>query len=88
MVNNILFGYEGDKHTENESERKQHFLKHKGKHGSIKEAYTDGSKITGRKVGFAAIFEDITRRGTLPEEASIYTAQMTSIKIAVREIKK
>ena len=44
LVNNILFCYEGDKHTGNESERKQHFLQHKGKHSNSKEAYTEGSK--------------------------------------------
>ena len=46
---------------------------------------TDGSKSTGRKVGFVAVFADIIRRGALPEEASIYTAEMTTIKIAMRE---
>ena len=80
LVNNILFGYEGDKHTENESERKQHFLQHKKKHSSTKEAYTDGSKSTGKKVGYAAIFTDTTRRGALLEEASIYTAEITAMK--------
>ena len=35
------------------------------------------------KVGFAAVFMDITR-GTLPEEAFIHTAEMT----AMREIQK
>ena len=49
LVDNILFCYEGDKHTRNESKRKQHFLKHKGKHGSSKEAYTDGLRSTGRR---------------------------------------
>ena len=37
-------------------------LQHKEKHKDTKEAYTDGSKSTGRKVGFAAVFTDITRR--------------------------
>ena len=32
LVNNILFCYEGDKHYANESEKKQNFLQHKGKH--------------------------------------------------------
>ena len=62
LVNNKLFCYEGDKHTGNESEKKQHFLQQKGKHGSSKEAYMDGSKSTGRKVGYAAVFTDTTRR--------------------------
>ena len=51
LVNNILFCYEGDKHTGNESEKKQHFLQHKEKHSSSKGVFTDGSKSTGRKVG-------------------------------------
>ena len=40
------------------------------------------------KVGLAAVFEDITKRGALPEEASIHTAEMTAIKTALGEIKK
>ena len=66
LVNNILFCYEKETHTENVSEIKQHFLQHKEKLGINKEAYTDGSKSTGRKVG-AAVFADITKRGALPE---------------------
>ena len=53
-----------------------------------KEAYTDWSKSTGRKVGFAAVVKDITRRGTLPEDASIHTDEITAIKITMREIQK
>ena len=53
-----------------------------------KEAYPDGSKNTGRKVGYAAVFTDSMRRGTLPEEASIHTAEMTEKKIAMKEIKE
>ena len=53
-----------------------------------KEAYTDGSKSTGRKVGFAVAFMDNTRREPLPKEASIHTAEMTAIKTALREIQK
>ena len=48
LVNNILFCYEVETHMGNESERKQHFLQHKEKHGNNKEVYTDGSKSTGR----------------------------------------
>ena len=44
-----------------------------------KEAYTDRSKNTGNKVNFAAVFTDIIRRGALPEEASIHTAEMTAM---------
>ena len=41
---------------------------------------------TGRNVGYAAVFADITRRGALPDKASIHTAEMTVIKVAMREI--
>ena len=72
----------------NESERKQQFLQHKGKHGSSKKNYTDKLKSTGRKVSYAAVFTDTTRRGALPEEAFIYTAEMTAIKAVMKEIKE
>ena len=61
---------------------------HKKNRSNNKEAYTNRSKSIGRKVGFAAVFADITRRGALPGEASIHTAEMTAIKIAMREIQK
>ena len=54
LVNNILFCYEGETHTGNDSERKQ-------------EVYTDGLKSTGRKVGFATVFADIISREALAE---------------------
>ena len=57
-------------------------LQHKERHKNTIEAYTDGSKTIGRKVGFAAIFTDITRREALPEEVSIHTAEMKVIKVA------
>ena len=58
----------------NDSARKQHFQQHKRKHSNNKKAYTDGSKSTGMKVGFGAVFADITRRGELPEEVFVHTA--------------
>ena len=54
----------------------------------FKEAYTDGSKSTGRKVGFAAIFADITRGEALPEVVFIHTTEMSTIKIAMIDTKK
>ena len=39
----------------NDSEKKQRFLQHKGNRSNNKETYTDRSKSTGRKVGFAAV---------------------------------
>ena len=83
MVKNIIFCYEGETHVGNDSGRKQHFLHHK-KHNNNKEVYRDGSKSTGRKLSFAAVFADINRRRILPEEASIHAAEMT----AMREIQK
>ena len=62
-------------------EKKQHKSKQKRKgspHRWIKNP--------GEKVGLAAVFKDATRRGALPE-ASIHTAEMTAIKVALKEIK-
>ena len=42
--------------------------------------YYDKPIILGMKVGYAAVFTDITRRGSLPEEASIHIAEMTAMK--------
>ena len=53
-----------------------------------KKAYTNGSKNIENKVDFAVVFLDIDRRGTLSEKASIYTAEMTTIKIALKKIHK
>ena len=36
----------------------------------------------------SAVFTDITRQRALPEEASIHTANITAIKIALKEIHK
>ena len=58
------------------------------RHGSSKEPYTDGSKSIESKVGYAAVYTDTARRGALPEEVSIHTAEMTTIKTVMKEIKK
>ena len=42
----------------------------------------------GRKVSFAVVLTDITRKGSLSEEGSIHTAEMTTIKVALKEIHK
>ena len=39
----------------------------------------------GRKVVFAVVFTNITKRGALPEEASVHIVEMTAIKVALRE---
>ena len=71
LLNNKHFCYGGESPINNDNEIKQHFLQHK-KHKNTKEAYTDRSKSTGRKVGFATVFTDFTRRGILPEEVFIH----------------
>ena len=38
--------------------------------------------------GFTVVFTVITKRRALPEEASIHTAEMTVIKVALKEIHK
>ena len=57
-------------------------MQHKEKNGNNKGVYK------GRNVGFAAVFMNITKRGELPEEASIHTAEITAIKTVLREIQK
>ena len=69
----------------NDNEKKQHYLQKKNPK-ITKEAYSDRSKSMGKKVGIAAVFRDINRKGALLEEASIHTAKMTSI--ALNEIQK
>ena len=70
VVNNILFCYDREKHTGNDNERKQRFLQHKENHSDNKETYNDGSKSTERKVGFATVFADITRRSFHPHSSN------------------
>ena len=65
----------------NNDEKRQHFLQHKEKHKNTREAYRQEK---GKRVCFAAVFTDITRKGVLSEEASIHTAEIT----ALREIPK
>ena len=67
---NILFCYEGETHTGNDSEIKQHFYNTK-ENSNNKEVYTNGSKSTG------------TKRGVLPEEASIHTVEMRAIRTMI-----
>ena len=83
LVNNIIFCCDAEKQTKNGNKRKQHFLQHKENHSNNKKNYIDGSKSTGRKVGFSAVFQDFTTREALPDDA-----EMTAIKIAMREIQE
>ena len=63
-------------------------MQYKEYHKNTKEAYTHGSNSMIKNVDFAAVFTYITRKGALPEEASIHTAKMTIIKVALKEIYK
>ena len=50
---------------------KRHFLQHKKKRKSTQM----DQRTQEKKVGLAAVFEDITKRGALLEEASIHTGR-------------
>ena len=41
-----------------------------------------------RSIGFTTILIDFTRKGAPPEEAAIHTAELTVIKVALKEIHK
>ena len=73
--------------TNNDKEKKT-TLQHKKRHEYTKELHTDQFKSIWKKVGFAAVILDTTRRGGLPEEAFIYKVKMTAIKVALKEIHK
>ena len=87
LVNNI-YSVMKEKNTQGITERESSISYNTKKHNNNKEPYMDRSKSTERKVSFAAVFRDITSREALLEEASIHTAEMTAIKIPMREIQK
>ena len=62
------------------------FLAHCEKHVS-QHVYTDGSK-RDQYVGFAAVFQNETESGSLSGEASIFTAELYAIKMALDKILK
>ena len=62
LISNAHFWYDRDLPTNNDNEKNQPFLEHKEKHKNNKETYTDKSNIMERKVHFAVVFRDITRR--------------------------
>ena len=73
LLNNITYCYKAE-HAPYNVGKKQHFLQYKDNHQNGKKVYTDGSKNIHKKVRFAAVFTNITRRVAFPEEASIHTA--------------
>jgi ribonuclease HI len=54
------------------------FLEHQQTHSQSVPVYTDGSK-SERGVGWAAVFPTSTVRGKLPDQASIFTAELSAI---------
>ena len=66
LVNNIAFCYVRKPPTDIVLEKKQHFIENMEKHTNNDKVYTNGSKSKEKKVGFAAVFQDITKRGALP----------------------
>ena len=60
----------------------QKFNEIKDEHSYCTTIYTDGSKDNDR-VGCAAIFNNLTIKQRLPSNASIFTAEITAIDLAL-----
>ena len=69
------------------SRYKQYALEHINKKGPHYAIYTDGSKSLDG-VGCAAVSQDKISKFSLPKEASIFTAELTAIELALDIIKK
>ena len=74
--------YNTAKSTINSNLLKQNFLELRAKFPNFTELYTDGSKSNGR-VSAAAICGTTVSSQRLPDAASIFTAELTAIKLAV-----
>ena len=61
------------------------FLDHLETHNDSILIFTDGSK-SNAGVGFGVVFPSFTRRGKLPDQASIFTAECFAILTAVKEV--
>ena len=61
------------------------FLKHMEEHRGSVFIFTDGSK-SNAGVGFGAVSKDFNRYGALPKCASIFTAELHAILIALKQI--
>ena len=78
-------GVRDTKQNTDNSQLKQDFLMHMYAHSSSNHIYTDGSK-SQRGVGFGVVYGNKLEkhiRGTLPKEATIYTAELQAIKVAL-----
>ena len=71
----------------NDSVLKQLTEEHKNEHANSFSIYTDGSK-TENGVGFAVVSERFKIQSSLPDNASIYTAELTAIKAAIDNVIK
>ena len=60
------------------------FLAHLENHPS-EHIFTDGSR-SNQHVGYAAVLPNTAASGRLPAEASIFTAELYAIKVAVEEV--
>ena len=61
------------------------FLEHASRHVNSIPVYTDGSK-SDSGVGFGAVFPNFSRSGGLPTAASVFTAELSAILLALKEI--
>ena len=85
VVNTCQKGGDDTKQNTNIPQLKQKFLSHMCIHLSTNHIYTDGSK-SREGVGFGVVYGSNLEkciRGTLPVEASIFTAELQAIKVAL-----
>ena len=88
VVNTCQKGAGDSKQKTTISQLKQNFLAHMCTHMSTNHIYTDGSKST-EGVGFGVVYGNSLEsciRGTLPMEATIFTAELQAIKAALNII--
>ena len=70
--------------TRTDVEMRTEFLAHSEAHPTV-HIYTDGSK-SSQHVGIAAVFPNSSSSRRLPGEASIFTAEMYAVKLALTKI--
>ena len=68
-----------------EMELKTHFLEHASMHSSSIAFYTDGSKSTSG-VGCAVVSGEIVLKRKLPQNTSVFTAELLAVLFAIRYI--
>ena len=87
-INICQKGISGPKQDTNTELLKQKFLSHMHEHTTSNHIYTDGSK-SQNGVGFGVVYGvnlENHIRGTLPTEATIFTAELQAIKAALSMI--